>query len=118
MISKKFTRYSIAMIGMLILSALSLPALTQNIRVDVEEANNGCYQAAIYNNSNQEMRVTLDYEYKGSNRLDDNRAYYQDRIVGVVAYANQKSTKLLFSGPVDCDKPYTVRITNWNWEAQ
>ncbi len=113
MISKKLTRLSRTVLSILMISALSLPVFAQNIRVDVEEAFTGCHQAAVYNNSNQNIYVTIDYEYKGRDG-----SFYQSRISRTLAFAGQKTTTILYSHVVDCDKPYTVRITNWRWEEQ
>jgi hypothetical protein len=100
----KLSQHTAALIA---LSAISASALAQAVRMDVEPAYTGCHQAVAYNNSNQNFNVTYDYEYKGQDG-----SYFTSRNT-FTAWAGRKTTNYMNSHTVDCNKRYTVRITNW-----
>lgn len=106
----KLNKALLIVIGSLSVSMLSFNTFAQPVRVEVEDAINDCKQAAVFNNSNKNYRVYIDYEYKGQG------GSYQTGRTEVVSYAGQKtSSSWFYSGPVDCRKPYRVRITNYQW---
>lgn len=105
--SKKLIRFSVGVARLVAISALSSTAYAQNYRVDVEKGVMPCHYAAAYNNTNRNVMMYVDFEYKGADG-----SYHNSR-TQFVAGAGQKTTSYMPGHTVDCDKRYTVRITNW-----
>lgn len=75
----------------------------------------GCKAAMVQNQTNHALSVSFEYVYEGQSP-SGTPSSYQWRWDSMGAFSPHGSGKAsLFSGSVDCRKPYTVRIFNVRW---
>jgi len=77
-------------------------------RVEVIPYANGCKGAIIYNTSNRTRGIEFSYIYEG-----EGGSYYSGTAGSLgtpIAPGGSFTIPWLYHGPVDCNKPYTVRI--------
>ena len=98
------------MVSVAVLFLLATTQAVAQVNIQVIPWANGCKGAVIYNNSSHLLEIKVGYIYEGR----DGSHYSGETIPYSVGPRSNYTVSWLYNGPVDCDKPYSVR-TNYTY---